>query len=869
MDDYRHQMQLPCGRLLARGSGSSAASQHLDLFDKGFEMEKAHDVSSPEADAATAATTAVQDPGGGGEALQQVLNPGLGPVNVEWISGSWKKAGWNAVGPAAAVLLLAVFVATRIFAARGRKSNFDEPSKAGREKKPTQEPSREEEQQQEGEEGQEEGKTEKEGDPEKREREEEKEREMENAGAEKTEEERETERKEGTTQGNEGRENEEGTREIQQDGGTEFGDAQVALLQRIQLCISPATSLAASLNKTASSVLLGKLKKHLATAVEYQSAAVAGEPEAVATLAAANKGAALTIADFQLMAKDVVSEDARAAVACPEAEDIANAGYASTFQRHTGVSHFLELAWYRAVGVCSNSIRFLRSDGERIREEMNNVSSQSMGMVLPSAVHLSAARVAVESIRRCVKGQETAIEAAKQLQQVSLKLVKNNLLVELEFRATALAAQEHAASLMLQVAHWWGKMRTMLPEEAELLGKWDQGYKSAQEALSAAQQQLQLLKGETNVPDTKRTADTARMACERAATLFRDMFNGLPQLLPKEEHVSTMKLWKAVRHMKDIVSIARKMYGLPTAFKTIAEAGAATAQQVLEVGHNVQMQLSGLKELPWVPQSLLENVEKRLKTLLMEAKVRSLAVQEHVTKLKESPMDDPSFDFREKEISALTKLCKAVWELNAEVEMLGLLRGVVANAEHTKETALDMIAGDTILQSAESQRARGLKEQLEQAVTTAGESENLSDVVQAVGEYVSASEKLMQLAWMSKITSLLKDDPEATKELQATKAAQGKLQSATAEVVAQDGKLEQEKVPFQATATTASNQEEDFGRRTAAETELEEGQQEEGHEEGEDSDDQTGYETAPETGADEESESEGEYNDALELSGSS
>ncbi|CDJ60771.1 hypothetical protein EMWEY_00034720 [Eimeria maxima] len=92
---------------------SSAASQHLDLFDEGFGVEGVHDVSRPEA---VASATAGGDGRDGGGALEQVMNPGLRPVNMEWIRGAGKKFGLHALGSAEALLLLAVFIAAGMFA---------------------------------------------------------------------------------------------------------------------------------------------------------------------------------------------------------------------------------------------------------------------------------------------------------------------------------------------------------------------------------------------------------------------------------------------------------------------------------------------------------------------------------------------------------------------------------------------------------------------------------------------------------------------------------------------------------------------------------------------------------------------------------
>ncbi|CDJ59612.1 hypothetical protein EMWEY_00058250, partial [Eimeria maxima] len=835
----------------ARGS---AASQHVNLLGESLEVEEAHDVSSPEA---AAATTAARDGGDGEGALQQVLSQGLGPVNAEWIRGSGKKFGWHTLGSAAAVVLLAVFVTASMFAAAGRKSKAEEVSRAGREEKPAPEHLRQEEEQQEGTQEQEKGKTEKKA-KEQGEDEEKEETEKEKAEAEEEEEEGGEAEQEG---GEEKYQYEGGEDEFDEESGT----AQVALLRRLQRCVSPAASLAASLNKPESTVLLEKLKKHLETAVEYQSDAVAGEPAAVAALAAANKGAALAFADVQMIARDVLAADARTLVEFPEAQGTADAGYGPTFETPTEVPRFLEVACSRAVDVCDTTIGFLREDGVGILEKSKDVSSQSQRMVLPSALGLSAMRFAVETIRGCAERQEAAMEAAKQLQQIPLKLSKNSQLVELEYQTKHLGTQEKISAVMLQVAHLVEKTRAMSPEEVQLLGEWDQMYKSGQEALVSAQQKLQLLKGETSVVDAMVAAEEAEMAGVHAATIFKDLLSGLFEFLPRQARVGPSQILKVLLRLPDFVSTGKNIMGLTTAMKPIAEAVAGMEQQVREVGHKVEMQLSGLKELQWVPKWLLENVGKRLKSVLDNTKVKGKAIHELMAQMENTPsVVLESADALGDDAIAVVDHFKAMLELNAEVEILALLKGIVANAETTKTTALAVIAADTSMQPAERQLADKLKNQLEYAVTVAGKAVGFSSLLDALHEYVIASEKLFKLAVISKLEGMLKSDPAAAKELQETDAAKGKLQTATAKV-AKGSDLQQGKAPVQATAeTTENNKGQQFGRQTTAKAYRGEDQKGEEPDEGEEGDDQTGYETAAESEGDEGSESDDEYEDASE-----
>ena len=132
---------------------------------------------------------------------------------------------------------------------------------------------------------------------------------------------------------------------------------QLALLQQLEDCVSPADSLAASLRVPMSTALLGQLKDCIKTAIENRSAAELGDPEAGAALVAANYEAAVAIVDLQTVAREVLARGARTVVACPDAIDTANV---SKFLKYTGVSHSLELAWYQAAQVCEMSIRSMR-----------------------------------------------------------------------------------------------------------------------------------------------------------------------------------------------------------------------------------------------------------------------------------------------------------------------------------------------------------------------------------------------------------------------------------------------------------------------------------------------------------------------------
>ena len=89
------------------------------------------------------------------------------------------------------------------------------------------------------------------------------------------------------------------------------------------------------------------------------------------------------------------------------------------------------------------------------------------------------------------------------------------------------------------------------------------------------------------------------------------------------------------------------------------------------------MQLSGLKDLPWVPQLLLENVEKQVESVVVNAKVKREAVQQLVVEMSRSALSGivTSLDELAADTSALKEHCKTLWKLSAEVEMLVVLKG--------------------------------------------------------------------------------------------------------------------------------------------------------------------------------------------------
>ncbi|CDJ61311.1 hypothetical protein EMWEY_00039810 [Eimeria maxima] len=671
---------------------SSAASQNLDFFDEGLQVDEGQDISIAEA---AAATPPVGDAGDGEGPVWQMLNKGLGPVNMEWIRAAGKKVGWHALGSAAAVVLLAVFVTARMFGAAGRREQV-----GGK-----QNPQDEEEYEDEGEE-----------------------------------------------------------EEVDGEGGA----AQLALLRRLQRCVTPAASLVATLKAPIYDVHLNDMKRNIENAVEYQSAAEVGEPGAVAALAAANQQAAHLARLLQDAAMSSVSTNAWSVTSCNDAEVSAGAAVARSMFKRSGVSSSYKEAWDLAVGVCDTIIRTLREEARTLKERLPSLPSLEQKQQLLQPRRIYAERVAVEAARSLQERQTAATQAAKQLRKIYLKLVKSTLVVETELQAAKLALQGRIASSMLEAAlSKVAGRRQPGSDEQDLMDECGSQYRDAEKHLRSMQEQLEVLKDKTDLLDITRAASVAARASNNAATLLQGVLRKQSKFLSSRTSLGAEELPNGEPGVDDLVSGVKQIMDLQTAMKPIVEAVTATEKQVLEVGQQVEMQLSGLKDLPWVPQLLLENSKKLLKSALVSAKVTREAVQRRVVDMSESAPRGivELLDAIAADTSALKDQCKALWQLNAEVEMLVLLKGMVANAEKHKEAALGMIAGSKFLQPAHKQRAGELKKQLEHAVTTARRADRLSAFVEAVGQCASASEGLLQLALKSKLDVLLKNDTAAAAEV--------------------------------------------------------------------------------------------------------
>ncbi|CDJ61310.1 hypothetical protein EMWEY_00039800 [Eimeria maxima] len=682
---------------------SSASSQRLNY--KSLDVEDAHDVSSP---VAAAALTAVGDALDGKGAFQQVLKKGLRPVSKEWISGALNRFGWHAPGSAAAVVLVVVLVIASIFAAASRRPKAGEASWAGGEE-PTPEPS----------------------------------------GGEQKHEEEDQDKGEGQID-------------------EQIASGELEILPTLQHSVHLVALLAATVNKKGYSALLDAMKKHTDTAAKYQSAAEIGEPGALAALAAHNQKATQLIMELLEDAMYVVTESARRLNSCKDAAVIADASLARRVFNKSGIASSYQEAWDQAVAVCDSSIRFLRTFAQRVHQRLPNLPSlqQKQLVLLPNRI--SAAGVAVLATDCCVWGQDAATKAAKQLKLICLNLAKSNRRVEVELEAANLEVQRRIAAAMLEAAHSSveDKTKRLPPEEANLLAKWDERHKVAQDALSSMQEQLQLLKDMVDPLDFMYSATGATSASKGAAHL-RDLLNGLSELLSRPTFLGAKQHGKKAARMEDVVSVVEHVMDLRTAMKPIVEAAAATEQEVLDVGSQVEMQLSGLKDLPWVPQLLLEKVEKQLGNAIVNAKVKREAVQQRVIEMSRSALSGivTSLDELAADTSALKENCKTLWQLRAEVEMLVLLKGMVEFSEKAKEASLGMIADSEILHASHHRRAGELKMQVELSVKAARRADSLSGVVEAVSEYVSASEKLLHLSLMPLLELKLENDLPAAAEV--------------------------------------------------------------------------------------------------------
>ena len=495
-------------------------------------VEGGQDASIPEAGAVTIAGG---DAGDGEAQVWQVLNKGLQPVSKEWISGAWKRFGWHALGSAVAVVLAAAFITASIFAAAGRRRKADEASRAGGEE-PTPELS----------------------------------------GEQKHEEEDENK--------GEGRIDEQ------------ISSGQLEILRILQHCVHPAAGLAATVNRKGYSALLNAMKKHIETAAKYKSAVEIGEPGALEALAAHNQKATQSITELLEDAMYVVTESARRLNSCKDAAVLADDSLARRVFYKSGIAPSYQAAWDQAVAVCDSSIRFLRTFAQNVQQRLPNLPLLELEQMALLPDRIAAAGTAVLATDCCVWGQDAATKAAVQLKQICLNLARSNGKVEVELEAANLEVQRRIASAMLEAAHSRveDKTRRLPPEEANLLAKWDERHKATQDALSSILEQLQVLKDTTDPLDFMYSGTGATSASKGAPHLLRNLLNGLSEFLSIPAFLGAKQHQNKAARMEDVLSVVEHVMDLRTAMKPIVEAAAATEQQVLEVGTQVEMQLSGL-----------------------------------------------------------------------------------------------------------------------------------------------------------------------------------------------------------------------------------------------------------------------------------
>ncbi|CDJ61309.1 hypothetical protein EMWEY_00039790, partial [Eimeria maxima] len=271
-------------------------------------------------------------------------------------------------------------------------------------------------------------------------------------------------------------------------------------------------------------------------------------------------------------AMDVATVSVKRLNSCKDAAVIADASLARRVFNKSGIASSYQEAWDQAVAVCDSSIRFLRTFAQNMQQRLPNLPSLKLEQMVLLPNRISAAGVAVLATDCCVWGQDAATKAATQLKLICLNLDKTGRLS---------------------------------PEEENILAMWDERHKVAQEALISMQEQLQVLKDTTDPLDFTYRATGAASALKGAAPLLRDLLNGLSEFLSSPAFLGAKQHRKKEARMEDVVSGVEQTIDLPTAMKPIVEAAVATEQEVLDVGGQVEMQLSGLKDLPWVPQLLL------------------------------------------------------------------------------------------------------------------------------------------------------------------------------------------------------------------------------------------------------------------------
>ncbi|CDJ59575.1 hypothetical protein EMWEY_00058080, partial [Eimeria maxima] len=401
-----------------------------------------------------------------GETTQRNLHPEPVPVKADIVPIAWKKSAWPALGSAAYFVFLVALVTARAFAAAASKDKSLPTVPHENEKK----------------EGEEKEKT--------------------------------TSSK-GLKEEGEGR----GQKQEQEQGESsmEYAADQLELQQQVRACWLPAQSLGASLNEPISTELLVQLKGHMDAAEQHQSAAEVGDRAAVAAIAAANQAAANDLAALQELVRVIVMTGEAIAFTSAIETCLTDEGFESLVLESTEAARSYQQAWGQVVRACKNSINFQKDDATTIKTQLQSFPPLQQRQLEQLPVRLSAARVAVEGVHRCLKRLEAAKVVAAELRRSSLQLFTNSRLGHLEVVSAKGAVLQKIAFALLKGAKTLASFRHKTGEARDNIGNlsiktWVLSFKNADKDLSSMHRQMEVLRGAKSLQEAKAAADAAEEA---------------------------------------------------------------------------------------------------------------------------------------------------------------------------------------------------------------------------------------------------------------------------------------------------------------------------------------------------------------------
>ncbi|CDJ59508.1 hypothetical protein EMWEY_00057730, partial [Eimeria maxima] len=543
----------------------SSASPHFNVGNEGFEMEEASGVSINKA-AEAPADPAKGDEQDGKAVLQQLSGEGVDHVSVDETRNAWKKFGWPALGLAASLMIL-MFIATAWAIAAAAPKDKSLPTVLH-----------------------------------------EKDEKM------------EKEEKEKATSGKGPKEEGEGQgqkQEQEQEYILDNAADQLELQQHLHACWLPAQSLGASVDQPMSTKLLVQLKEHMDAAEQHQSAAEVGDRAAVAAIAAANQAAVNDLAALEQLARDIVMTDAGEIFTCARAALMTDTEFVNLVLESTTAARSYQQAWDQAVRVCNDRISFQKDEATAIRTQLQSFPPLQQRQLGRLPERLSAARVAVEGVRRCLKMKEAARGVARELRRRPLVFFKKGCLGRLELvgikgavlqeivsallkgatkQAKLISALQVVAPALPEVATKLANLKPITNEDTEDISAWSSSLKDANCAHSSLQKHLHVLRGAKSLQGAKAAADAAEKAGVHMSQVLDGLIRDLARFWKRHEQLEKSEVENTVAHPPGLPTLDSQVKSVLNTESQEFVAEAEEAEKlVLDVGSRIELEVARLR----------------------------------------------------------------------------------------------------------------------------------------------------------------------------------------------------------------------------------------------------------------------------------